>query len=1221
MKSHRLRYSNKIATASVWAAAFLFACTAMGQVPGEAIYEAEHPLREKARIERKIAKGELHIYKFTLKRGDLVRIKVEQKGIDIAAAIARDVPGRPVLKEVNAVKGIDGSETFVFVPETPGVHIFGVFGLGPDGAEGMYLLQNTADLSPAETASAAASLESSGTAAYEKGDDNNAVMYREHALKLRQELPESAELATVMFDLASAYVGLQDFERGADHYLKVSAIYNRLGNRNAEGVSLLYGGAAFAALKNYERATALYHDASRIFAETKDPVNGAAVLMRLGDNEYSLSEYEKALATYQKALSAYRDLKDKSGEGTIWLRIGSTRTALETPSIAIPDFQKALALFREIQSRRDEGHALIGTSYAHFLLNDHRQALADGFLALKISREIKDRYLELLGLRGAGNAQLMLGMYDEALGSHRQSLVIARELKSIPEEAVSIATIGVVFAERGNYDEAVRHYLDAIALDKKTKDTDSESINLANLGEIYMRLGNLKKAEETTLQSVNLRVGKRVRNGDSFTFTNLGTIYMRLKQPDKAAQYFEKALDVVKGKTAAFQTIYAKIYYGKLLREQGKVARSIKMHGEAVDLARSLKITKYESFADYELSLGHLAQNKPKLAIAGFERALASARAVNARDQAAAALDGLMSAWNRQGNKNLAIFFGKQSINLLQETRGDVAKIDKETQTHFVKDNEQTYRQLAEILVAEGRLPEAQQVLDMLKEEELTGFVRRDSKEIESLAKRVDLRAHERSALEKYSTISARITAVGTELTVLDDKKRRLAPGDVFPEQARYDELSAQIKAANAAFRIFLEKELAAELGREKKREVEADRALQGKLRQWGSGTVALATMVGDSRYRVILTTPNAQVDGKTEITAANLNQKIFQFREALLNPAVDPRPLGKELYDILVKPIEKDLAAANATTLLWSLDGTLRYIPVAALWDGNRYLVEKYQNVVLTSTTRQSLLAEVNKDWSILGAGVTKASKVTDAASRTIAFDELQGVVKELSSILGDSSASAPGVSLLDSTFTEAALKRELSQLTGEKRKYNVVHFATHFRLGSDTGDSFLLLGNDKTLTLADVADSPEMNLTDVELVTLSACNTGFGALESNTSLAENNGKEVDSLAQFIELRGAKSVMATLWAVIDDSTALLMGEFYRLRKLNPSWTKSETLRQAQLAILTGAKKGEPGAARRSDPIDMGDSGPKQPAFVIDPAKPFAHPHYWAPFVMIGNWR
>ena len=227
--------------------------------------------------------------------------------------------------------------------------------------------------------------------------------------------------------------------------------------------------------------------------------------------------------------------------------------------------------------------------------------------------------------------------------------------------------------------------------------------------------------------------------------------------------------------------------------------------------------------------------------------------------------------------------------------------------------------------------------------------------------------------------------------------------------------------------------------------------------------------------------------------------------------------------------------------------------------------------------------------------------------------------MTKELAEVIN--AERLPGISLLDSTFTENALKQELGRDANDKRKFNVVHFATHFRLGSDTADSFLLLGNNKALTLAEISDSPQIDLTDVELVTLSACNTGFGGLQSKEALTENNGKEVDSLAQFIEMRGAKAVMATLWAVVDESTASLMGQFYRLRKENPSWSKVETLRAAQLGLLSGDLKSDAAKGKRSDPISLDDGSEGIPAFPTDPKKPFAHPHYWAPFVLIGNWR
>ena len=213
-------------------------------------------------------------------------------------------------------------------------------------------------------------------------------------------------------------------------------------------------------------------------------------------------------------------------------------------------------------------------------------------------------------------------------------------------------------------------------------------------------------------------------------------------------------------------------------------------------------------------------------------------------------------------------------------------------------------------------------------------------------------------------------------------------------------------------------------------------------------------------------------------------------------------------------------------------------------------------------------------------------------------------------------------GAAAYDEKNTQRRFSITKTRLNYDKRRFNVVHFATHFRLGSDTADSFLLLGNNKALTLAEVADSPEMNLTDVELVTLSACNTGFGGLANSRTLTENNGAEVDSLAQFIELRGAKSVLATLWSVADESTAILMGEFYRLRKENQNWTKAETLRQAQLELLNGKYTPEQIAERnRSEAVRFGAGAKNMPKFAKDENAPFAHPFYWSPFVLIGNWR
>lgn len=1247
---------------------------AFGQEKNNFTYQPIQILKGGERIERPIKKDEVHIYTLSLKRGELLHIRIEQFGINIVAAIAKDEAERNPLKQLDETK--DGAENFVFMAETAGKYMFGVFGFGDSQPESRYILQNTAPFATAEEKkSAAVELNAAGSKAGENKDYRLAILYDGHALGLLGDLPVESLTASVLFNLGNEYFALgneyalaektseanDSFRKAVEFYEKAAPIYAKFNDPADQGISFFNIGLArqnlkeyekstiayqqakplltaaksdivadalkgigdnYTALSDYEKSTLFYEESLAAFEKSKDSENASLILFAIANNYYVRAEYEKSIEYYALSLKIFRAANDRNNQAVVLANIGLNFASLEQQDKAFDYLNQALILTRQLGNDVIEAGIYITIGQAYIETGRSTLAMKQFENALASSRRGKNASLETAALRGIGLSHSELGDYDAALKYHTEALKISDARKDESEQSIQYGNLGLAYMELGKYEKAFEYDFKSLEIDRRLKDRYGEQTILNNIGVAYLRLGSLKKAEEYIQKTTELSRELKLKRKIATSLSNLGTVYARLKQYDKAIGYFEQAMPMLEEQRNYRFQVTTNYYHGTVRREMGELDRAIELHTEAIRIARAAHTPKFEARAQIELGLDLLAQNKSDAALTNFQESLTIARTVKAREEEFAALDGLMQSYNRLNQKAMAIFYGKQSINLLQETRGEIVKFEKDVQTNFVKDNEQTYRQLAETLIAEGRIPEANQVLAMLKEEELSGFVRRDAKEIENLAKRADLRPNERTALEKYALFSSKVTQIGAELAKLDEARRLVTTNETFAEQSRYDELSAQLKDANTAFRIFLEKDLAAELGKEKKKEIEQDRALQGKLKDWGAGTVAISTVIGEDRYRVILTTPNAQIDGKTEIKAADLNAKIFAFREALLNPTIDPKPLGKELYDVLIKPIENDLEASNAKTLLWSLDGTLRYIPIAALWDGNQYLVQKYQNVIVTSTTRQSLQADVNKNWQILGAGVTKASEVTDQnTAQKYAFDELKSVAKELTAIVGDSK-SPKGVSLLDAAFTENALKNELTQTANDKRKYNVVHFATHFRLGSDTADSFLLLGNNQALTLAEVADSPEMNLNGVELVTLSACNTGFGGLQNNQILTENNGKEVDSLAQFIELRGAKSVMATLWSVADESTAILMGEFYKLQKENQTATKAEILRQAQLELLYGKYTPEQAIDKnRSESVRFGASAKTMPKFVKDEKAPFAHPFYWSPFVLIGNWR
>jgi CHAT domain-containing protein len=203
------------------------------------------------------------------------------------------------------------------------------------------------------------------------------------------------------------------------------------------------------------------------------------------------------------------------------------------------------------------------------------------------------------------------------------------------------------------------------------------------------------------------------------------------------------------------------------------------------------------------------------------------------------------------------------------------------------------------------------------------------------------------------------------------------------------------------------------------------------------------------------------------------------------------------------------------------------------------------------------------------------------------------------------------PGTLQLDEAFTVQTLQETLY------RGYPLVHIASHFQLqpGDDTA-SFLLLGDGQHLPLAELKTWPQP-FQGVDLLTLSACNTAVGGAE---------GKEVESFAVLAQRQGAKAVLATLWPVADASTTTLMHLFYWLRETQPGLPKVEALRQAQLALLRGT--GPPGAGTKDTPQHLmqgpdtsGNSHRPLPPVVLDGQAPYAHPFYWAPFLLIGNWR
>ncbi|MBD0372468.1 MAG: CHAT domain-containing protein [Pyrinomonadaceae bacterium] len=798
----------------------------------------------------------------------------------------------------------------------------------------------------------------------------------------------------------------------------------------------------------------------------------------------------------------------------------------------------------------------------------------DLVLAILRSRTEKDIEAEITALNNRGLAYYKISDYGKAIGDYQEALKLLEGAElptrtALKHRGVLLSNLGQVYGSLASYDLARKKYEEALALKKELEDKEGVAIVLNNIATVYSALNDYKSAERYYLDSLALAKELELDSVEATTLGSLAQTYLALNQTDKAADY-------------ALESIHLSKQLGKKLSE---------------GLARN-------NLGSVYLRLKRYAE-----AIAQYQEAVALFRLEGNRMGEAIAYSNLMFAFEEYQKPLIAIAYGKWSVNLLQQIRRESDKLEKDLQKSFIASRGDTYRVLADLLISKGRIPEAERVLEMLKEEELLQYTLRDKAVANALSKRADLNARERKAIEDYALVSDKITAMSRELEELELEQSKLPLDAPFPKQARYDELKAKIASAVQTFAVF-ERQLEEEFGRNDFRVRQLNIGLQEKLKSWNSpDTVIISTIVGPRRTHIIVTTTGAQEPHTIDVPEEKLNHLIEDFRSAITDPCacLDPRPAGQKLYELLVKPIEGDLAGARAKTLVWSLDGALRYIPIAALWDGKQYLVERFQNVIITlaSVGNISAAREWVKNWRALGAGVSQ--------KRGEAFPALEAVPQELKNVVRQDNAAnpaeeqgvIPGLRLLDADFKRDVFERA-------RGRFSVIHIASHFDFKPSGEDSSVLLMGDGLLTLTEVFSTPTM-FSGVELLTLSACNTATGG----------NGTEVEGFGGMAQARGAKAVLASLWAVADQSTGVLMRQFYANLRDNPAMTKAEALRQAQLDLLNGrVEMPRPGIDELRKKSDgKTDEARNRADFVPDPKSPRAHPYYWAPFILMGNWK
>lgn len=830
-------------------------------------------------------------------------------------------------------------------------------------------------------------------------------------------------------------------------------------------------------------------------------------LEQTGLDRYLNDEYRQALEIYQQVLKLRQEIGDLLGEAATLHRIGAVYNKLDNYQQALSFYQQALGIRQEINDLSGIGSSLNSIGGIYLQMGRYDDSLGVFQQALSIRQELNDRLGVGRTLNNIASIYRYQGAYGEATKFYQQALEIFQAQDQPRAVAAILNNISVIYHFLGQYDLALKSYQNTLATFRELSDRVREAEILNNIGLIYQDQENYPKALELYQQSLTRRRQINERSGIAQSLNNLGLLYNDLGEYPQALESLNESL--------------------KIYREIGNQASE----GRTLD---SLGTT-YKNIGDFQQARKY------------YFGALEIHQAIGDRRSLRITLSNLGDLLLQENQIELAIIFYKQAVNITEEIRQNIQQLSTEQQQSYTETIGQTYRTLAKLLLQKGRIREAQQVLDLLKVQELDNYL--------------------------HNVTGNEETAQGIELLPLETELFEF----VLKDQSFAEKFNQLIRSPGLVNRL----EQLNRITQGENLDIQNFNRLQERLGELSKNAVILYPLVLSDRLELVLVMPDyPPIYRSVAITQAELEQGIEDFRMALTNPIKRSRiklayQSGQKLYDWLIKPIENDLALLKVDTIIYAPDGKLRYIPLAALYDGDRWLVERYRINNITAASLTHFEPQPLGNIKMFAAAFTEGSYEFEVGQQKLNLSGLEFAGEEVENI----------VNLIPNTTTlfNQTFNRETT-LPSQLNEYDIVHFATHAAfMDGQPEESFILLGDGSRITLRDLET---WSLPHVQLMVLSACQTAVGNFLGN-------GQEILGFGYQMQKAGVKAAIASLWSVDDRGTKRLMTEFYH-QYSQGNITKAEALRQAQLSLITGNNQ---------------ESNHQR----------LQHPYYWASFILIGN--
>jgi CHAT domain-containing protein len=846
------------------------------------------------------------------------------------------------------------------------------------------------------------------------------------------------------------------------------------------------------------------------------------------------------------------------------------------------------------------GGYLLSNAYGISGEKEKALSLAKQTLPLALSLQNKEAEAELLLIQAKAISDWATtqSQYNEVLTLAQQALEIGRSLNNDLMQSEALDKIAETYNKTADYQKAIEAATSSLAAAKTAKEPSATVAPLLTLASIYLNLGDYRQSRE--LYSEALAIARQLKPIPELEALSLALLslndFLERNYP-KTLELATQSLDLIpKVKTPYLRRQIAML--ANLLLAGGYTGiadnkRAIHHLQASRQLSRDNKDVGSEAFFSMVLGGAYRRNQQYQQSLEAYNHASAHSGST----EPGMLYTGLARTHFKLKQTTTALAYYQKAIEAIEQMRGKNRALTRNLQASLlqaIQDVDNTsiadiYREYADLLLSQGRSSEASQVLELLKLQELSEYTN-----------------------SKPSPSSKPLAQTPTESRLVKQYGSLIAFGKTFdscqktncPEKSQLaDQRDALITEFNQRIQN-LENSVRDRLSKDRGNLDTQDlRSVGKKIVEAQEGTVLINIFVADNKTWVLWVSRGGVVKSvEVPVGEPRIREAVNQFRQLLQTPTSSLQAVqsqGKLLYDWLIKPVEPELNLNKIQNLVFSLDRSARYIPMAALFDGTNYLVEKYSiSTVLSAglTDTESRLPAGTANTKVLGLGL----------SRPVAgFNALPNVPAELDVIIrnssGDQKGIYPGKAFLNAEFDYRALRDNL-------QGHNILHIATHgvFVPGKQD-DSYLVLGTGEKLPIPRI-DNLE-DLSDVHLVVLSACETALGE-------TAKDGVEIPGVSFYFLNRRAKAVMASLWLVDDASTRILMEQFYASAASDPRPSKAQALRAAQLSLLgvsngSGQASAQRGLAVQGRPTS---SAPQPPTGVG-----YSHPYYWAPFILIGN--